>query len=147
MNVIPGGARPALEALEQRDDFVRRHIGPGEAEIRAMLCALGESALEKLVAHAMPKAIYDPAPLDLPPAMAENESRRLLHGMALKNRDLVSMIGLGYSGTITPAVIRRYVLENPGWYTAFTPYQPLIWQGRLELILAYQTMIGVLSGL
>ena len=147
MNVIPGGARPALEALEQRDDFVRRHVGPGEAEIRAMLGTLGEGSLGKLVAHAMPKAIFDPAPLDLPPAMTESEARLLLHGMAQKNRDLVSMIGLGYSGTITPAVIRRNVLENPGWYTAYTPYQPEISQGRLELLLAYQTMIADLTGM
>jgi glycine dehydrogenase len=147
MNVIPGGARPALETLEQREDFARRHIGPGEAEIRAMLGVLGESSLDRLVAHAMPKAIFDPAPLDLPPAMTENGARRLLHEMALKNRDLVSMIGLGYSGTITPAVIRRNVLENPGWYTAYTPYQPEISQGRLELLLAYQTMVGDLTGM
>src|SRR5262249_51899693 len=147
MNVIPGAARPSLETLEQRDDFARRHIGPGEAEIRAMLAALGEGSLDKLVAHAMPKAIVDGVPLDLPAALTENGARRMLHEMALKNRDLVSMIGLGYYGTITPAVIRRNVLENPGWYTAYTPYQPEISQGRLELLLAYQTMVGDLTGM
>ena len=147
MNVIPGGARPALETLEQRDDFVRRHVGPGEAEMRAMLSVLGEGSLEQLVAHAMPKAILDRTPMDLPAPMTENGARRLLHDMALQNRDFVSMIGLGYYGTITPAVIRRNVLENPSWYTAYTPYQPEISQGRLELLLAFQTMVGDLTGM
>jgi glycine dehydrogenase len=147
MNVIPGAARPTLESLEQRDDFVRRHIGPSEAEIRAMLAALEIPSLERLVEKAMPKAILDRAPLDLGPPLSEAEAQAELRAHAAANARFKPMIGLGYYGTITPAVIRRNVLENPGWYTAYTPYQPEISQGRLELLLAFQTMVAELAGL
>ncbi len=147
MNVIPGAARPTLDALEQRDAFLRRHIGPSEAELRAMLGALGAGSLAILIDQAMPDAIHDRAALDLPPAQSEHAVRARIAEIAAKNRVVKSMIGLGYYGCVTPAVIRRNVLENPGWYTAYTPYQPEISQGRLELLLCYQTMIGDLTGL
>jgi len=147
MNVIPGAARPSLQALEQRDDFVRRHVGPGEAEIRAMLGTLGAASLDQLIDEAMPKSILDRKPLDLPEPVAEDQALKHLRLLSARNHVNASMIGLGYHATITPAVIRRDVLENPGWYTAYTPYQPEISQGRLELLLAFQTMIADLTGM
>ncbi|MCW5771022.1 MAG: aminomethyl-transferring glycine dehydrogenase [Rhodospirillaceae bacterium] len=147
MKVIAGGARPALDALERRDDFIQRHIGPGEADIAAMLQALDLPSLDRLVEKAMPRAILDRTPLALGEPLTEAEMRARIAALAAENRVVKSMIGLGYYGTTTPAVIRRNVLENPGWYTAYTPYQPEISQGRLELLLAFQTMVGDLTGL
>jgi len=147
MKLIPGGARPNLEALEGRADFVQRHIGPGEAEVRAMLAALSLESLDRLVDESMPSVILDRTALPLDPPATEAEARRRIAAHAAKNRVLKSMIGLGYYGTITPAAIRRNVLENPSWYTAYTPYQPEISQGRLELLLAFQTMVGDLTGM
>jgi len=133
-------------------DFSGRHIGPSPAEQQHMLAAVGYSSLDELTAAALPPALArtGAAPLDLPglPApLSEAEAEAELRRLAGKNRVLKSMIGLGYYPTITPAVIRRNVLENPGWYTAYTPYQPEISQGRLEALLNFQTMVEDLTGL
>ena len=130
-------------------DFSDRHIGPSPAEQQQMLAAVGYSSLDELTAAALPPALASTgaAPLDLPGPLSEAEAEDELRRVAGTNRVLTSMIGLGYYPTITPAVIRRNVLENPGWYTAYTPYQPEISQGRLEALLNFQTMIEDLTGL
>jgi glycine dehydrogenase len=133
-------------------DFSDRHIGPSPAEQQQMLAAVGYSSLDELTAAALPPALASTgaAPLDLPGLpgpLSEAEAQAELRRLAGKNRVLKSMIGLGYYPTITPAVIRRNVLENPGWYTAYTPYQPEISQGRLEALLNFQTMVADLTGL
>ena len=127
-------------------EFARRHIGPSAEEQRQMLTAVGYSSLDELTEAALPASAAAP-PLDLPPALAEAGALAELRRLAGRNQVLTSMIGLGYYGTITPAVIRRNVLENPGWYTAYTPYQPEISQGRLEALLNFQTMIADLTAL
>jgi glycine dehydrogenase len=127
--------------------FVARHVGPDAAEQRAMLHTLGLASLEELVGEAVPAAIRNREPLDLPPARSETETLAALRRLADRNQVFTSLIGCGYSDTITPAVIRRNVLENPAWYTAYTPYQPEISQGRLEALLNFQTMISDLTGM
>ena len=127
-------------------EFAQRHIGPSAEEQQQMLTAVGYSSLDELTEAALPAAAAAP-PLDLPPALAEAGALAELRRLAGRNQVLTSMIGLGYYGTITPAVIRRNVLENPGWYTAYTPYQPEISQGRLEALLNFQTMIADLTAL
>ena len=127
-------------------EFARRHIGPAPDEQQRMLSAVGYASLDELTEAALP-ASADAAPLDLPPALTEEAALAELRRLAGRNQVLISMIGLGYYGTITPAVIRRNVLENPGWYTAYTPYQPEISQGRLEALLNFQTMISDLTAL
>jgi glycine dehydrogenase len=129
------------------DAFVRRHIGPQPDERDKMLAALGLASLDELVETSVPAAIRQTEPLDLPPAWSEAETLAELRRLAALNRPLTPMIGLGYSGTITPSVIRRNVLESPAWYTAYTPYQPEISQGRLEALLNFQTMVSDLTGL
>jgi glycine dehydrogenase len=130
-------------------DFAARHIGPSEAEQRRMLEALGYSSLDELTRAALPEgtAQVRPGQLGLPDPLTETQAQAELRRMAGRNEMLTSMIGLGYYGTITPAVIRRNVLENPAWYTAYTPYQPEISQGRLEALLNFQTMIADLTAL
>ncbi len=141
-------ARPSLEALEMKGDFVRRHIGPGEKQIADMLKTLGLKSLDELVDKAVPKAIRsDDEPLALPPTLSERETQAVLRRIAGRNKVFISMIGAGYYGTVMPPVIQRNVLENPGWYTAYTPYQAEVSQGRLEVLLAYQQMIMDLTGL
>ncbi len=127
--------------------FSSRHIGPQSDERDKMLAALGLSDLEELVDQAMPSAIRMTTPLDLPPALTESEALDTLRRLAAQNNPLTPMIGLGYHGTVTPSVIRRNVLEDPAWYTAYTPYQPEISQGRLEALLNFQTMVSDLTGL
>jgi len=127
--------------------FVDRHIGPSDEEIGLMLGTVGAASLDELVAAAIPASILDTADLALPPAASEQEVLAELREMAGRNTVLIPMIGLGYSGTVTPPVVRRRVLEDPGWYTAYTPYQPEISQGRLEALLNFQTLIGDLTGL
>ncbi|MEV6982101.1 aminomethyl-transferring glycine dehydrogenase [Sphaerisporangium sp. NPDC051017] len=127
--------------------FATRHIGPADAEQARMLEAVGYASVADLVAVAVPEVIRAEGPLDLPGAASETEAIAELRALASRNRVLTSMIGLGYHDTITPAVIRRNLLENPGWYTAYTPYQPEISQGRLEALLNFQTMISDLTGL
>src|SRR5690348_436596 len=129
-------------------DFMSRHIGPSPAEQAHMLGTLGYASLDELTAAALPPGLAGDSSLaGLPPAVSEPEALQRLRALADQNQVLTSMIGLGYYGTVTPAVIRRNILENPGWYTAYTPYQPEISQGRLEALLNFQTMVEDLTGL
>jgi glycine dehydrogenase len=139
--------QPTLSQLDALTRFADRHIGPDEDEQRAMLAALGFPSLDALMASAVPDRIRSSSGLDLPPAAGEEEAARLARETAARNNPLEAMIGLGYHGTVTPAVVRRNVLEDPSWYTAYTPYQPEISQGRLEALLNFQTMVGDLTGL
>ncbi|MBV9950412.1 MAG: aminomethyl-transferring glycine dehydrogenase, partial [Acidimicrobiia bacterium] len=127
--------------------FADRHIGPSALEQAEMLAALGYDSLEALVADAVPAAIRSGELLDLPPAASEAEAAAELASLAGRNRLVTPMLGFGYHGTITPPVIRRNVLENPAWYTAYTPYQPEISQGRLEALVVFQTLVADLSGM
>ncbi len=136
-----------LSALEAEDGFVARHIGPSDADITSMLHAVGAASLDELVNRAVPGPIRLDRPLDLPPAVDEAGALAELRALAARNRVVKSLIGLGYHGTHTPPVIQRNVLENPGWYTAYTPYQAEIAQGRLEALLNFQTMVSELTGL
>ncbi len=134
-----------VESAEVR--FEERHIGPSEADRAKMLAVLGYGSLDELSEAAVPATIRLTERLNLPPARSEAEVAQELRDLAGRNRVLRSMIGLGYYGTFTPAVIRRNVLESPAWYTAYTPYQPEISQGRLEALLNFQTMVADLAGL
>ncbi len=127
--------------------FVRRHVGPGDDEIREMLDALGYETLDQLIDTAIPATIRTRTALDIPPGVTEHEALEELRVMAARNRVLRSYIGMGYHGTVTPSVILRKVVENPGWYTAYTPYQAEIAQGRLEALLNFQTAVIDLTGL
>ncbi|MBA8794953.1 glycine dehydrogenase [Friedmanniella endophytica] len=132
--------------------FVERHIGPQADERTTMLAALGYDRLDQLVDQALPASIRIGArpgdrPLTLPAPLSETEALAWLRGLAERNRPRRAMIGLGYHGTVIPSVIRRNVLENPAWYTAYTPYQPEISQGRLEALVTFQTMVAELTGL
>ena len=137
-----------LPVFTARDLFAARHIGPSAEDQQAMLAALGYATLDDLTAAALPPGTRPPASLaTLPAARTEQEALAELRRIAARNTVRVSMIGQGYYGTITPPVIRRNLLENPAWYTAYTPYQPEISQGRLEALLNFQTMIADLTGL
>ncbi|MGH3473274.1 MAG: aminomethyl-transferring glycine dehydrogenase [Aeromicrobium sp.] len=131
----------------QTDPFVRRHIGPSLGEQQEMLGALGYDSLDSLMAAAIPAGIRHTGLEELPPALSEAEALTRLRELAERNRPGIAMIGLGYHPTVTPAVIRRNVLEDPSWYTAYTPYQPEISQGRLEALINFQTMVADLTGL
>jgi glycine dehydrogenase len=134
-------------APAEQSPFADRHIGPADGDVAAMLEAVGYPSLEALAGAAVPAAIQAFADLDLPPAATEPEAIAELRAIAARNSVRTSMIGLGYHGTHTPPVVLRNVLENPAWYTAYTPYQPEISQGRLEVLLRYQTMVEDLTGL
>jgi glycine cleavage system P protein (glycine dehydrogenase) len=140
-------SQESLISLEAADCFPRRHIGPSADEQQSMLEVLGYESARALAEAALPASILAQKGLDLPPARTEAAVAQELRSLAARNAPQVPMIGLGYYGTVTPAVIRRNVLENPSWYTAYTPYQPEISQGRLEALLNFQTMIGDLTGL
>ncbi len=133
--------RKSLRELEQRRGFVARHIGTGEADQAAMLRALGFATRGAMIDAIVPAAIRSRKPLALPAAKGEEEALEELRALAAKNRVFTTYIGQGYYGTYTPGVILRNVLENPAWYTAYTPYQPEISQGRLEALVNFQTMI------
>ncbi len=135
------------EVLEPFEDFVRRHVGPTDHQQEGMLKVLGYDTLDALVDAAVPDSVRSLGTLDLPPAVSEHQVLADLRRLAASNTVAEPMIGLGYSGTITPGVIRRNVLESPAWYTAYTPYQPEISQGRLEALLNFQTMVSDLTGL
>ncbi len=135
------------EVLEPFEDFVRRHVGPSDDEQKAMVKVLGYDTIDALVDAAVPGSVRSLGTLDLPPAASEHQVLAEFRGLAASNTIAEPMIGLGYSGTITPGVIRRNVLESPAWYTAYTPYQPEISQGRLEALLNFQTMVSDLTGL
>ncbi|RYE75986.1 MAG: glycine dehydrogenase (aminomethyl-transferring), partial [Myxococcales bacterium] len=127
--------------------FVRRHIGPDDEQIATMLARVGFADLDALMDAAVPGRLHLSASLDLPDPASEEEAAAELRALANANQPRESMIGLGYHGTITPPVIRRNVLEDPSWYTAYTPYQPEISQGRLEALINFQTMVADLTGL
>src|SRR3984893_11031756 len=129
------------------DSFARRHIGPNQQARSAMLAGIGLENLDALIDATVPKNIRLDRPLNLPEAASEWDALAELRELAKKNVVARSFIGAGYSDTITPPVIQRNILENPGWYTAYTPYQAEIAQGRLEALLNFQTMITDLTGL
>jgi glycine dehydrogenase len=128
-------------------DFSRRHIGPSPTDIREMLSVIGVSDIDELISETVPDTIRQAVPLALPAGISETEALQKLRIIANKNKVFTSLIGQGYYGTILPPVIQRNILENPAWYTAYTPYQPEISQGRLEALLNFQTMISELCGL
>ncbi len=129
-------------------DFAnRRHIGPSPAEMEEMLAAVGAESLDQLIDETIPASIRQKEPLDFGEPMSEREFIYHVRQTAKKNRVMTTMIGQGFYGTVTPPAIQRNILENPAWYTAYTPYQPEISQGRLEALLNYQTMIADLTGL
>ncbi|KDN19486.1 aminomethyl-transferring glycine dehydrogenase [Amycolatopsis rifamycinica] len=139
---------PSLASLEQGIPFADRHIGPSPEELRRILDVIGVASLDELAERAVPGSLRKSAePLELPPAASEAEALAELRALAARNRPTAAMIGLGYHDTVTPPVIRRNVLENPAWYTAYTPYQPEISQGRLEALLNFQTVVADLTGL
>ena len=129
------------------ESFVNRHIGPRENHIQEMLNQLGFSSLEELSNSVVPKNILIQDELDLPPKKSEADTIKRLQQLAEKNSVFRSFIGMGYYGTVVPGVIKRNILENPGWYTQYTPYQAEISQGRLEALLNFQTMVSNLTGL
>jgi glycine dehydrogenase len=129
------------------DQFITRHNGPSAQEVEAMLKQVGAPSLDALISQTVPASIRLQQPLNLPAAMSEHEYLSHLRGIAAKNKLYKSYIGLGYYDTVLPPVIQRNVLENPGWYTAYTPYQAEIAQGRLEALLNFQTMIMDLTGM
>ncbi len=136
---------PALRA--DAESFIPRHIGPSDAEVSAMLAALGFDSLDALIDAAVPESIRFRRGLAIHEPRTEYEALARLRSIASANRVLRSYIGLGYHDCVTPPVIQRNILENPGWYTAYTPYQAEIAQGRLEALVNFQTMITDLTGL
>ena len=136
-----------LDAIEMRGDFASRHIGPTPQDVEAMLEVIGVPTLEDLLDRTVPASIRCDEPLALGPALTECEAVETLRAMADRNRPFVSMIGMGYYGTVTPPVVLRNVLEDPAWYTAYTPYQAEVSQGRLEALLDFQHMVMDLTGM
>ncbi|MBZ2410318.1 aminomethyl-transferring glycine dehydrogenase [Streptomyces sp. L06] len=139
--------RTPLSRLEQGVPFEQRHIGPDAGDRAKMLAQVGYGSLDELTAAAVPDVIKSAEALDLPDGRSEAEVLAELRSLADRNQVVDSMIGLGYYGTFTPPVILRNVMENPAWYTAYTPYQPEISQGRLEALLNFQTTVADLTGL
>ena len=139
--------RPSLPQLEHHQEFIGRHIGPTPQQQAEMARTLGYDSLDALIDATVPAGIRNQQPMDLAPAQTEQAVIARLQAIAGKNRALKSYIGTGYHDTYTPAVIQRNVLENPGWYTAYTPYQPEISQGRLEALLTFQQVIMDLTGM
>src|SRR5439155_14651979 len=129
------------------DSFARRHIGPSEEEVRSMLSELGYEDLDSLIDATVPKNIRSDRQLNLPAAKSETDALAELRTIANKNKLVRSFIGAGYYDCVTPPVIQRNILENPGWYTQYTPYQAEIAQGRLEALLNFQTMVMDLTAL
>jgi glycine dehydrogenase len=138
---------PAPDLFAPLDTFARRHLGPGPGETAEMLATLGYESLDTLAADVIPPAIRLRRALDLPAPKGEREALAALHAIMDQNKVFKSYLGQGYYDTITPPVIQRNILENPGWYTAYTPYQAEIAQGRLEALLNFQTMVTDLTGL
>jgi len=140
-------AHPSLRDLEHHDAFIERHIGPNDAEIATMLGVVGYDSLEAMTDAIVPGKIKSPAPLALPSPITEVEAIAKIRAIADKNQVFRSFIGQGYYGTLTPNVILRNILENPAWYTAYTPYQAEISQGRMEALINFQTMCADLTGM
>ncbi len=148
MDVIDSKIQPtAVELLGDLDTFARRHIGPSAVDVQTMLATIGVASMQELIDKTVPAGIRLRRPLQLPPARGEAEALAELHSVAQRNHIYRSYIGMGYYDCFTPPVILRNILENPGWYTAYTPYQPEIAQGRLEALLNFQTMVTDLTGL
>ncbi|MCX6046846.1 MAG: aminomethyl-transferring glycine dehydrogenase [Chloroflexi bacterium] len=143
----PSQQNKNLALLRPLDQFVQRHLGPRPAEIAQMLATLGLDSLDALIDATVPTAIRMPNPLNLPGPRSESEVLSELRDLAHQNQRFRSLIGMGYANTITPGVILRNIMENPGWYTQYTPYQAEIAQGRLEALLNFQTMVIDLTGL
>ena len=143
------GSTPATtdSVFEPSDTFIHRHIGPDGMEIAAMLKTIKVDSLDSLVDRAMPSSIKHDTSFKVGAPRGEHDMRGVLQELAARNQVLRSCIGMGYHGTIVPPVIQRNVLENPGWYTQYTPYQAEISQGRLEALLNYQTMVSDLTRL
>ena len=125
----------------REEDFIQRHIGPAAHDIEAMLKIIGFDSLDRMTDAILPKSIHMSKALEVCPPASEDSLLHIMKKFAGQNRVLKSLIGQGYYGTITPPVLQRNILENPAWYTAYTPYQPEISQGRLEALLNFQTMI------
>ncbi len=138
--------RLSLKELGAQDGFVPRHIGPRDAQVSEMLSTLGAKTLDELIDRIVPKSIRLTRPLDLPPVRSEREALSYLRKVASRNQVFTSMIGMGYYGTTMPQVVQRRVFENPGWYTAYTPYQAEASQGRLEALLNFQQVVMDLTG-
>ena len=140
---------PMLDAVPPAPavDFASRHIGPSGTDVIAMLELLGVASVDELIRQTLPDSIRMTRPLNVGTALSESEALDHLKALADKNLVMTSLIGMGYYGTVVPPVILRNVLENPAWYTAYTPYQPEISQGRLEALLNFQTMICDLTAL
>jgi glycine dehydrogenase len=137
----------SLDTLEMHGDFIRRHIGPDRDQIAEMVRYLGLGSLEQIIDRALPDNILTKEPLRMTETISERAVIHDLRQLSLHNQVFISMIGMGYYGTIMPAVIKRNVLENPGWYTSYTPYQAEVSQGRLEALLNFQQMITDLTGM
>jgi glycine dehydrogenase len=146
-NPASGATGSTLYHLEDHGEFIMRHIGPRDDQVQRMLAEIGLESLDELVARTIPRSIRIDEPLDLREARSEIATLERLQGIASRNVVQHSMIGMGYHETILPPVIQRNVLENPGWYTAYTPYQAEISQGRLEALLNFQQMISDLTGM
>jgi len=140
-------SRPSLNELEMRGSFIQRHIGSNQKQSNAMLAELGLNELEDLIDQAIPANIINQEPLKLTDTISERAVIEYLRKMRNRNKVFTSLIGMGYYDTVMPAVIKRNVLENPGWYTAYTPYQAEVSQGRLEALLTFQQMICDLTGM
>ncbi len=138
---------PTLRELEHHAAFVERHIGPNDAEIAQMLDVVGHASLDAMTDAIVPASIKSPAPLALPDSLTEVEALAKIRAIASKNQVFRTFIGQGYYGTLTPNVILRNVLENPAWYTAYTPYQAEISQGRMEALINFQTLCADLTGM
>ena len=144
-NIVEVTETPAADiapSLAASDTFVHRHIGPSAADIREMLEFLGYDTLEELTEATVPAAIRMNRPLNIGEPRGEHELLVELKSMASQNKVMRSLIGMGYYDTITPPVILRNIMENPGWYTQYTPYQAEIAQGRLEALINFQTMVS-----
>ncbi len=140
-------AHTPLSELEKKDDFISRHVGPGEQQIAEMLETIGMSSVEELVEKTVPETILSHEPLAVPDSISERYTLTVLRRMGERNKVFISMIGMGYYGTVIPNVVLRNVLENPGWYTAYSPYQAEVSQGRLEAVLNYQQMVMDMTGM
>ena len=147
LSTLPATGSRGGSPLAPCDTFPRRHIGSSEAEVGALLSALGQPTIDALVDAAVPPQIRLSEPLRLPAGAGENEALAELRALATRNRVCKNYLGQGYSGTIVPPVIQRNILENPGWYTAYTPYQAEISQGRMEALLNFQQMVIDLTAL
>ncbi len=147
MNISPADLSRPLAELERKDEFIARHIGPDDADVQRMLGVIGADSLAALIDQTVPENIRRRQPLDLPAPLPEHAALARLRAIASKNIVKKSCIGLGYYGTHTPPVILRNLFENPGWYTAYTPYQAEISQGRLEALLNFQQMVIDLTGM